>query len=458
MVENPSLESEQTILDVKVPASKKALYGVGSFGTQMFNGIQANATTFFWIDIMALDNLIFSFIMAVIYNIWNAVNDPIFGWMSDRTKTRWGRRIPYIRFFSPIWMIGTIFLFFPYLNLDQIGMAIWFTVFILIFDGCYTLVAGCYNSLMPELSTRTEERTKINTISQIFAIIGIGLSFIFPLLTTNNLNNFFLFVIIASIISMLVLFIPSFFIKEKELPKGKGLGLIKATIQSIKNKPFMSFVGWNFMIQFTTSILLGNVLFYATYVLQGESITGILLFVALFIPLLPGFIIWPYISKRKGIRFTVMICTFIIACGLTVLFFSDFILSLISLAFSGFGLAGLLIFANVMIAEASDWDELRTKQRREAMFFGTNALFTKPAIGIASAVIAIILYLTGFQESGGSGIILPQPPTAILGIRMIMGLIPAIALFVSLIFIYFYPSKKETEQMKQKLSLLHQNS
>ncbi len=448
---------------VEISTGKKIIYGMGYVGTQMFNGIQAAVTAWFWLNIMKLDNYTYSIIMLVFYNIWNALNDPIFGWISDRTRTKWGRRIPFIRIFTPIWMISTIFLFFPYLSVDQIGLAIWFTFFLLLFDTCYTMVAGCYNALMPELTTLTTERTKISMISQVFSIVGIAASFIFPLLFKNNLFMFFLFIIISSAISMIVLLIPSLLIRERGLyEEEESMGLGKALIESIKNRPFMAFVGWNFMQQFMSSIIVANVIFYATHVLQTSSLGAMLLFVALFITLLPGFFIWVNVSKKIGVKATVIYSALFIIVGLFLLFIlgSDYIFSFIILAICGFGLAGPLIFSNVMIAECTDWDELRTNQRREAMYFGTNALFTKPAIGVAQAVIAITLATTGFIpdliDPFGKIINIPQSTSAIWGIRMIMGLFPAIAMILGLIFLSIYPLNLEkTREMKEKLKQLH---
>ncbi|MBD3226981.1 MAG: MFS transporter [Candidatus Lokiarchaeota archaeon] len=439
---------------VKVPFKTKILYGMGLYGTQMFNGIQAAATAWFWLDIMLLNYNYYSFIMVIIYNIWNAINDPIAGWVSDRTRTNMGRRIPYIRFLTPVWLISTILLFFPYLTLNQITLAIWFTIMIVIFDGCYTFVAGCYNSLMPELTSDTQERTKINITAQVFGMVGVALSFIFPLLLEDNVNAFFIFVIIGSITALLVLFIPSFFLKERNIKQEKKpLGLVKAVVESVKNRAFMSFVGWNFMIQFTTSIMTANIIFYASNVLLAGMTESILLFVALFGTLLPGFFIYPYLSKKKGLRFSVLLGTLFLAVGLLLLFVSEiFIFSFISLLIAGMGLAGATIFSNVMIGESADFDELRTKRRREAMFFGANALFTKPAIGLAHGVLAWVLNLTGYDQGADPA---TQLPSAIFGIRMIMGLLPSIALFTSLIFIYFYPNKKDSEEMKRKLAVLH---
>ena len=450
---NPASDPIKDSMAVNVPRSTKFLYGIGLFGTQFYNGVQAAATAWFWLDIMKLDYAYYFIIMTIIYNIWNTLNDPIFGWISDRTKTRWGRRIPYIRFLTPIWLISTIFLFFPYISANQISMALWLMVFIILFDGCYTMVAGCYNSLMPELTTLTTERTRINMLAQIFGMIAIGISFIFPLMLKDNVPAFFMFVIIGGLIALSVLVVPSFFIRERMVFEEKPLGLISALKYSIKNRPFMAFIGWNFMVQFTTSIVLANIIFYASNVLRATGLQSFMVAGALFGTILPGFFIASYLGKRKGVKFTVLLSTFIIATALLLLFLSEsYWMAIASLALAGLGLAGAMVFTNVMIAESIDFDELKTNQRREAMFFGTNALFTKPAIGIAQGVLTLTLAFTGYQQGVSPEL---QLSFAIFGIRMIMGLFPSIALFISLIFIYFYPKPPQIQDMKYQLSLLH---
>lgn len=462
---NAPNEENEDFMAVKVPFKTSLLYGIGFLGSALFTGIQTNATAWFWYNLMGLDAFVYSFIMVVIYNIWNAINDPIFGYLSDRTRSRWGRRIPWIRFFSPVWLVSGIFLFFPFLSFGELGLAIWFTAFICIFDLCFSIVIGCLNSLLPEFTTLTSERTKVNLISTILGFVGTAISFILPLLLKGNVIQFFIFVIIADIIAFTLIFIPSLILKERRecFENVKSLGFKKAVVESLKNRTFLSFLGWNFMVQFASAILMANIFFYATYILKAtaEDPASYLLFISLLIPLIPGFFIWSKLGKKRGIKQVVMICSLFSATGLLLLFLApDLTFSMISLAVVGAGLSGLMMFGNVMIAESTDFDELRTKQRREAMFFATNALFTKPAIGLAEGALAITLTLTGFikeeiDEITGETIIFDQPLSALWGIKMVMGLFPAIALYTSIFFIYFYPNLKRTQKMKQALSILH---
>ena len=251
---------------------------------------------------------------------------------------------------------------------------------------------------------------------------------------------------------MLTLVIPTFFLRERKVTyETEPLGLYKALKYSIKNKPFMSFIGWNFMAQFSISIILANLIFYASNVFHVSDMLAFILFGALFVTLLPGFYFFSYVGKKLGIRTTVLASTLIVASGLMMLFLSTYYWqAIVSFCMMGFSLSGPMMFANVMIGEAADFDELKTKQRREAMFFGTNALFTKPAIGVAHGILAMTLLFSGYIP--GSEI---QLTSAIWGIRMVMGLFPSIAMYISLIFLFFYPGLKETEDMKKELSKLH---
>ena len=91
----------------------KIVWGVSSFGTSLIQGIFATTTVIFYHVYLALDPFYIG-ITAVIYAVWNALNDPIFGYISDRTRTKLGRRIPFMRFTAPFLAITFIIFWFVY--------------------------------------------------------------------------------------------------------------------------------------------------------------------------------------------------------------------------------------------------------------------------------------------------------------------------------------------------------
>lgn len=176
----------------------------------------------------------------------------------------------------------------------------------------------------------------------------------------------------------------------------------------------------------------------------------------------PGFIAFNKVQIRYGIRTTAYIATILYAFSMFGLLFAEQYWQVaVILALAGFGLAGPLIVNNVMTVEACDYDEIRTNRRREAMFFGTHALLTKPAIGLAQALLATILLITGFKKDTvnpktGQVIHYAQTPLALLGIRLIIGFFPFLMLMtVGLIALYFYPTLNQTKEMKKKLQEIH---
>jgi GPH family glycoside/pentoside/hexuronide:cation symporter len=128
------------------------------------------------------------------------------------------------------------------------------------------------------------------------------------------------------------------------------------------------------------------------------------------------------------------------------------------LAFGGFGTGGVLTMSYVLFAQVADEDEVRTGVRREGAFFGANALFTKPALSLALALIPFILEATNFvtrEEYGG--IYLDQPGSAIMGIKMLIGLIPGLAMLIAAFILRFYPLRGSyLAEIQAKVLSMHQ--
>jgi GPH family glycoside/pentoside/hexuronide:cation symporter len=213
----------------------------------------------------------------------------------------------------------------------------------------------------------------------------------------------------------------------------------------------------NFMSIFLQSLILGSIFYLADYVVQTSSL---ILLIFLFIPLLIGIWITPKLIKKWGVVRSDQMLLLIGGVGLILLTFMPLNeLIYLCIAIAAFGFVGPLVFTNVMFAQVADEDELKTGVRREAMFFGINALVTKPAQSLAAIVPTLLLAATGFiPRTLTGGVPRPdlQPPEAIIAIRIFIGLIPGIALLLEALILQFYPIKGEYwKEIQSQVLKLH---
>jgi GPH family glycoside/pentoside/hexuronide:cation symporter len=128
------------------------------------------------------------------------------------------------------------------------------------------------------------------------------------------------------------------------------------------------------------------------------------------------------------------------------------------LIMAGFGLSGPQTLTNVLFAQVSDEDEIRTGVRREGAFFGVNALLTKPAQSLALWIVPAILEATQFvtRASNQGETFVNQPASAIFGIKAFIGIIPGVACILGAILLIFYPLKgKYLKQVQEKVLEMH---
>lgn len=133
----------------------KIAYGTGNLGQALFfNTVQA-FLIFFYTDVVRLDPKLVGLAFAISYGVWNAINDPLIGALSDRTRTRWGRRIPYIALGAPLTFLLFVLVWSPPLggspltNPSHMGIFVYFAVIIALFDLANTATNVTYTAIFP---------------------------------------------------------------------------------------------------------------------------------------------------------------------------------------------------------------------------------------------------------------------------------------------------------------------
>ncbi len=387
----------------------------------------------------------------ILWSIWNAFNDPLMGYLSDRTHTKLGRRIPYvIGAFVPLAII-MLFLYTPPIAFginDQIANFTYFLIIIVIFELVYTIFSLNLTSLFPEIFITEKDRTQANNIRQVFTIIGLIFAFILPGLIIssytdpNSLPQFQMFGIIAGIIVVIcslifIIFGPKERTEFKEDYKN-AFGLFKTIKYCFKSKSFRWYIIAETCVWFVYGMLPTIVPLYAQNVLNMETgiLTSVLLATTFLSATLFMTFLWKPLVRKIGNRKAWIISFIIWILSLSgTLFIWEFIGGLIVFFLIGIGLSGSFFIIDLVVADIVDEDEIATGIRREAGYYGVNAFVLR--FSNVLVILAIGIVFSGTEWGGGY---VPNPGIdVIIGLKILMFALPAIALVIAALAIYKYP-------------------
>ena len=455
--------SEQTAPEpTKFKFGYKFFWGLASLGTSLISGIYGGLLTIFYQDYLGLSAKWIG-IAATVYAIWNAFNDPLFGYITDSTRSKKGRRIPYMRYTAPFLALTFILVWFAPPQAGQQGLFWWMLVTMLLYDTCYTIIGLVYSSLLPEITESDEQRNGLQISSSLLGMLGTLLGFLIPDLVRPKTGEssfvpLYVAMVIVAVVSMVLILLTTFKVKERRefVVMDKPISLGEAIKFTFTSKSFLVLVAENFMAILMSSLILGSIYYLADYVLQWPAMQ---LLAFLFIPLIIGIPLTTYFRKWLGVVGAQQFLLVIAGIGLIAIAVVPKALIPVCIALAGLGLSGPQTLTNVLFAQVADEDELRSGARREGAFFGVNALITKPAQSIAIWIIPFILEKTAFitRASNLGEIVLAQPTEAIMGIKLFTGVIPGVACLLGAAILFLFPLRgQRLKDMQKEVLELHQ--
>jgi len=447
----------------KLSFGYKFFWGIASLGTSLISGTYGGLLTIFYQDYLGLSARWIG-IAATVYAVWNAFNDPLFGYITDNTRSKRGRRIPYMRYTAPFLALTFILVWFAPPQAGQQTLFWWMLVTMLLYDTCYTIIGLVYSALLPEVTESDAQRNGLQISSSLFAMLGTLLGFIIPDLVRpktgeSSLVPLYIAMIGVGLVSMVLILITTFTVKERRefAIVDEPISVWDAIKFTFTSKSFLILVAENFMAILMSSLILGSIYYLADYVLQWPTMQ---LLAFLFIPLIIGIPLTNLVRKWLGVVGAQQFLLVIAGVGLISVAFVPKALIPACIALAGLGLAGPQTLTNILFAQVADEDELRSGARREGAFFGVNALITKPAQSIAIWITPFILEQTNFvtRASNLGEIFLDQPPEAIMGIKIFTGVIPGAACLLGALLLIWFPLRGERlAEIKAKILDLHQD-
>jgi glycoside/pentoside/hexuronide:cation symporter, GPH family len=446
----------------KLSRLSKFIYGFGDIGFSMTGTIIAAYFPIFLTDVIMIAPAIAA-IGLFIGKSWDYINDPLIGYFSDRTRTRWGRRRPFLLFGALPYGLAFAFLWWKPPLETQTALVAFYTFMFVLYDAAGTLVGMPYFALTPELTEDYDERTELTGYRMFFSILGGLVSFVFPMMiigamSPENAGNVFRMGLIFGAASFIPLYFVFFGTKEKpyfkELERPKLLASLKS---ALKNRAFV-FSAVIYLFTWTSMhIIEANLLFYIKYVVQREGMTEIIMG-TIFVTAILSLPLWNWASKKfnkrlayiYGIAFWAVVQILLIT--VTASSSLVYLLALCFLAGIGVGAAHVLPWA--MIPDAVEVDELDTGIRHEGMFYSLVTLMSKTTNSIAVPLALAVLDFSGYIPNAAV-----QPASTLTGIRLVVGPIPAILLVGGIIFAIFYPlSREEHHEVVRELKVRRQRT
>jgi len=436
--------------NVKHSTGKMVSFTSVIFGTTIVTNIMtARFTAFYETEILLPINLM---VVAIIfYTIWDMINDPIFGHLTDRKyrlTRRWGKRFPWLMCASfPVIIILIFFFMPPDPSVSGVWLTlVWFLIFLMLFDGSMTIIGVSYLASLINKFRSDDERLKVSSYQQLLSTLGLMLAFFIPPLVVQygNKSSYIMLAIICGVIFLItiLLSIPGQRESKEEIDKyyiteTKQEPFLKSFIRmlktSLKQKNFRALLVMTITLALFNLLFIASIPYYVRYILQASATTELLLYLpyllAAFIPIPLYF----WISKKYGHLKMYIISLFLkaIVLFLMIIFYTNFLVILILVAIMGVSVGISNIAGTPVGGDFYDEAAVINKKRYEGIYMGLQTFFSRTMYIFQLVVFWLVHVVTEFNAYAPV-----QTELAQFGIIIHMMIIPAIASLIGVIYFW----------------------
>ncbi len=425
-------------------------------------------------DVVGLDARLGS-LAALIGLIWDGMNDPLIGMLSDRIRTRWGRRLPFLLWFGVPFGVSFVFLWWAPPWKSQIALALHITLVFILADTLSTLIAIPYLSLTPELVEDYDERTLLTGFRTFFQLAaGLTVVVTAPMIVDSMLAAGFTqqqgFLLAGSLFGLLAIppyLIMPFVLKERPPDQtSPAISLSEMLRTAWANKPFRVVAAIHTLNWSAADMMAVMFPYFALYWLAaGDPLTtvhiagidlalesaclGIVLLLT--IAAVP---FWLWLSRRTNKRLAYMsgILFWVIVQIMVFTVQPGQIEKMLWLcALLGIGLSAGYVLPDSMLPDIIEWDELHTHRRQEGVYYGARAFIRKMSGALAVAAALQLLGWSGYTAPSAGVSVYQQPETALRMIRLLISPISAAFLLGAALFAWMYPLSREKHGRLRRL-------
>ncbi len=429
----------------------------------------------FLTDVVGM-NLKHASFIVMIATIWDGINDPLMGIITDRTRSKYGRHRRYLLLSIPVITVSYIMLWNSF-GLDATenpGLCIaYYGFFYILYKTGYTMVDVPHTSMLPILAPEYNKRTQYTSVTYIFNSVGMIPSYIILLiclsafgssskLSAESKSPFLVTGIILSIVYALAVYGTFKTVKEpsslnEKFPELDLKSAIDEYVQVFRSKAFRDYFSMTFFWNMARSFYSTTIVYFITHLANlyrfyplYNTFAGI--FESLAFPL--NYMLTMKMGKSKCGR----VVTPLMFAGLAILILvqpvtegKSYIFSLILMILGGavlypFGMSGIGFTGNNVLPDLTDVDELITGRRREGVMSTCNTMVKQVVGGLMTFLVGVTLDAFGL-ETGNEGVYIEQTQTALFGVKLCVSILPMIAAVISWILLKRFKMTKDDHTM-----------
>ena len=407
-------------------------YGLGYLAIMLLSTAFSLFYSFYYIDTLGLGVGLYALARSI-YVVWDAAVQPISGYLSDRTRTRWGRRKPWIVVGIPLYAVFFVLLYSVPGGIGGWGLFFWFLAFQLAFETAMAIISVNYLSLFPELYPDPKRRARVSVIQQAFYIVAlIAGTALTPLLydavgfSGMALIYAFVFVVLMAVSTLLIRENPAASAEEP-------LRVREAFAVTLSNRPF-----WIYNVSYLLSasvlgLVSATIAFYAKYVLGIEGGAVAILMVTTFASVIPMAVLWYWVVRWLGPLTSYKVSIVVFAVAVIPMFFArELATGLLAGVCLAVGLAGHFVIPLLVQAQIIDVDAAATGRRREGMYLSVANVLARASALVTALAFWIVGSVFGYVSGEEPG---PRPADTFLFLTTTIPLVLLVLSFAVAMFL-----------------------